>query len=400
MALTDAKVKNAKPGDKQYKIYDEKGLFVIVRPDGGKWWRFRYRVGGKEQTLSLGTYPDVSLKEAREKRKAALNQLDAGDDPAALRKSRKKKVSDENCKFKSVAERWMVKNKGWADSTRYDTERRLLNHVYPVIELHHVNEIEKEDLTRLINAMTTKGLHSGTMRKIFQHIDGIFKYAIAEGLCGRNIARDVEPLLPSGDPVKNRPALLESDVPIFLRKLDEYGSFQTAIALRLLIVTAARPGNVFSARWAEFDLDNAVWSIPGERMKMRRIHYSPIPKRLLEDLKLLYQVTGTREYLFPSQSKPATHHMSENTLNLAVKRMGFDATSHGMRSVFSTMLNERGYNPDAVEVQLAHIDKNTVRAAYNRGKYWDERVNMLQDWEDWLFLMKTGGNVLDFKKRA
>jgi len=396
--LTDTKIKNAKPKDKDYKIYDERGLYLQIAKSGGKLWRFRYTLDSKEKLLALGSYPEISLKAAREKADEARQLVANHKDPMTAKRQAARSIEKTYYAFENVAERWMTKNGDWSDSYRFDTKQRLINHVYPVIGETHINEIEREDLIRCFRRMEAKKLHSGTVRKIYQHTRAIFKYGIAEGACDRCLPEDIEPLLPKGDPVEHQKALDNADIGLFLQKLDAYGGqVETVIALKLLMVTAVRPRNVFEAVWEDFDLENGVWEIPSFRMKMKKLHVVPLPKQIITELKTLHLISGNRKYLFPSQLDPGNGHMSENTLNQAIKkRMGFDATAHGMRSVFSTLANESGFNPDAVEVQLAHID-NTVRGAYMRSKFWEERKVMMQAWADYLDTLKSGIEEANFK---
>ena len=241
----------------------------------------------------------------------------------------------------------------------------------------------------LVDRLKASGKHSKTIGEIIGGVVSVYQYGIAMGICERNLAQDIKPLLPKGDKVKHRAALDRKDIPLFLNQLDNYGgSFSTVCALKLLILTAARPGEVFGAVWSDFDLDNAVWIRPSERMKARKEHPTPLCKQALKMLKNLYRVTGNREYLFPNERRP-TAHMSENTLNQAInRRMGFNATAHGMRSVFSTLMNEEDFNPDAIDVHLSHTKDSTVRRAYNRSPYWNERLIITQKWADYLDNLK------------
>ena len=397
MSLTDTKIKNCKPKDKAYKVYDQKGLFIQITPAGNKIWRFKYPYAGKEKLLSIGQYPSIGLKDARAKANEARQLLAKGIDPAI----EKKRVSNDkgHYLFESVAIRWADKNRDWSESYRFDTLQRLKNHVYPSIGNIHINKIQREDLIRCFNRIRSKDLHTSTITKIHQHIRAVYLYAIAEGSCDRCLADDIKPLLPTGDPVQHRKALETAQIPDFLRKLDNYGGqIETVIALKLLTITGVRARNVFAAVWDEFDLDKAVWFVPSERMKMRRLHITPLPRQTIKDLRLLHSMTGHGRYLFPNQQTPGGH-MGENTLNEAISKfMGFDATAHGMRAVFSTHANECGYNPDAIEVQLAHTDINAVRAAYNRSKYWNERVEMVQQWADHLDSLKAGAEIIPFRR--
>lgn len=398
MPLTDAKIKTISPKDKDFKLSDEKGLFLLIKKTGAKYWRLKYRYNGKEKSLSIGVYPEVSLKNARLQRDSAKKLLLEGIDPNAHKKQQSY-ILKNGTQFEELAINWMATKKDWAEQTRKDRNGTFKNHIFPFIGNTPIDQVTREQLIGIVERLTVSGKHSKTIGEVHGGVVSVYKYAIAKGICDRNLAEDIKPLLPKGDKVKHRPALKREDIPLFLKQLDSYGgSFSTVCGLRLLILTAARPGEVFKAVWSDFDLDNAVWIRPSERMKMRKEHPTPLCKQALEVLNSLHRVTGNREYLFPNERNPKSH-MSENTLNQAIKRrMGFDATAHGMRAVFSTLANEFGYNPDAIEMQLAHIEKSEVRRAYNRTKYWDERVVMAQQWADYLDSLKAGGIVVPFKK--
>lgn len=398
MPLTDIKVKTAKPKDKDYKLSDEKGLFLLIKKTGAKYWRLKYRYNGKEKSLAIGVYPAVTLKSARLKRDEAKKLLLDGIDPSEHKKQQSYTLKSD-CQFEALAFDWMATKKDWAEQTKKDRVGAFKNHIFPFIGSTPIDEVTRQQLINIIDRLKVSGKHSRTMGEIHGSIVSVYGYAVAKGLCERNLAQDIKPLLPKGDKVEHRKALDRKDIPRFLIQLDNYGgAFSTVCALKLLTLTAARPGEVFKAVWIDFDLENAVWIRPSERMKARKEHPTPLCKQAIEILNNLHRVTGNREYLFPNERNPKSH-MSENTLNQAIsRRMGFNATAHGMRSVFSSLANEFGFNPDAIEMQLAHMEKNEVRRAYNRTKYWDERVVMAQQWADYLDSLKSGGNVIPFKK--
>jgi len=397
--LTDQKVKALKPKEKQYKFSDEKGLYLLIKPNGGKYWRLKYRLSGKEKTLAIGVYPDVSLKNARLARDEAKKLIQSGIDPTRHKRERVLKQTDTD--FKKLGLSWADNRKDLAENTKGDILSRFNNHIFPFIGAVPIADISRESLINIIDRLNTKKIHTKTISKIHGQIINVYKHAIAAGLCERNLAMDIKPLLPKGDQTQHRKALSTNEVPLFLTKLDSYGgTFETVTALKLLILTAARPGEVQKAVWSDFDLDKAVWIRPSERMKMKKEHPTPLSTQAIAILKKLHTVTGRRTHLFPNQRNPKTY-FSKNTLNQAIsKRMGFDATAHGMRTVFSSLANEFGYNPDAIEVQLAHLEKNSVRRAYNRTKYWNERVILAQQWADYLDSLKAGSNVVvgNFKR--
>jgi len=400
MPLTDPKIKTSKPKEKDYKLADEKGLFLLIKKTGAKYWRLKYRYNGKEKLLAFGVYPDVSLKDARSKRDEAKKLLQDGIDPSEHKKQQSY-ILNSGSKFEELAIDWMNNKKDWAEQTRNDRAGAFKNHIFPFIGHVPIDQITRQQLINILERLKESGKHSKTIGEIHGGVVSVYKYAIAKGVCERNLADDIKPLLPKGDKTEHRKALAREEIPLFLRQLDNYGgSFATVCALKLLLLTAARPGEVFKAVWTDFDLDNAVWIRPSERMKARKEHPTPLQRQAVEILKSLHRVTGGRVHVFPNQNDPK-NHMSENTLNQAIsKRMGFDATAHGMRSVFSSLANEFGFNPDAIEMQLAHMEKNEVRRAYNRTKYWDERVEMAQQWADYLDSLRSGANVIPFKKKT
>jgi integrase len=274
---------------------------------------------------------------------------------------------------------------------RQDVQARAKNHILPLIGDTPMNDITRHDLINLTDRLKIKRLHSASVAKIHGYLTATFKHAIASGIIERNLAEDIRPLLPTGSPVKNRAALGKDQLPEFLAKLDKYqGRYETIIALKLLMWTATRPQETYAARWCEFDLDKGLWTPTIERMKKRRLHIIPLQTQAISALRELHRVTGHGAYLFPNQTKPDTH-MSMNTLNFAIqKRMGFDATAHGVRATFSTMANELDLGrPDIIEVSLAHVD-GSVRGIYNRADYLEERRATMQRWADYLDGIKAG----------
>lgn len=397
--LNHTRIQALKPKVKTYSVADSDGLTLVVRPNGKKVWWYRYRYAGKQKTYTIGEYPSVGLAEARQKRDEAKKWLIDGKDPVAQRQHEQFRKSETS--FQTVAEAWMEKQKNWTDETRSDRLSRFNNHIFPFIGAVPVEDVSREALINIINRMTGAGLHTKTIGRIYGQVINVYKHAIAAGMCERNVAYDLKPLLPVGDQETPRKSLSKEDVPTFLNALDDYnGRAETIIALKLLVLTGARPGEIQKALWSEFDLDAKTWSRSSERMKMRRDHDMPLSRQALEQLNLLHTLTGHRKQLFPHISDP-DKFMSENTLNQAIqKRMGFDATAHGMRSVFSTLMNEMGFNPDAIERQLAHEEANKVRRTYNRAKYWDERVKLVQQWADYLDSLRDGAEVIPFRRDA
>lgn len=400
--LTDRKIKLLQPKEKQYKVTDERGLVLLVHPNGSKYWRYNFRLDGKQKTYAIGSYPEVGLKAARLQRDEARLMVSKGIDPIEHRKQQAGESAGKHS-FKSLTTNWMDSNRGWSPNYRKDVTQRLNSHVIPLIGNKHINEITREDLIKIIERVTKLQLHSDTIKKIFRHTGSVMDYAIAHGSCERNLVNDIKPLLPTGDPVKHRVALKKEDLPLFLHKLDNYGGrYETIVALKLLTWTAARPGEVQQAKWQDFDLENACWTIPAEKIKMRREHTFPLPRQAIDALTQLHLVIGSKQYLFPIQSnrRSKNEFMCENTMNMAIKRMGFNADAHGMRSTFSTLMNECQFNPVAIEAQMAHKVGGQIHTIYNRAQYLDERRHIMQAWADYLDAIKDGADVTPIRKQG
>lgn len=388
--LSDTAIKTAKAKDKPYKLYDEKGMFVLITPTGSKYFRLKYRFENKEKNLALGAYPETSLKNAREKRDEARIQIISGIDPSQSKKETKQlAVEKQQNTFKLVFFRWLSVNQSWGDKYREDVAARAKNHILPFIGEIVIEEITRNELISIIERLKLKNMHSKSVSKLHSYISNTFRHAIAEGICTRNIAEDVKPLLPTNSTVKHRAALRKDQLPEFLKKLEAYGGrYETIIALKLLIWTGTRPQETFAAKWEEFDLDKGLWTIPIHRMKKRRIHTITLQTQAIKALRELNKISGHSFYLFPNQQTPNTH-MSENTLNIAIQKgLGFDCTAHGMRSTFSTIMNENGgHRAKVIEVSLAHVD-SSVKGIYDRGDYLPERRILMQDWADYLDSLK------------
>lgn len=394
MALSDTALRNAKPLSTQFKLHDEGGLFVIVKPSGGRLWRFKYRFNGKEQQLSLGTYPDISLKMARQRRDEARSLLAQGTDPAA---DKKRKLETATLmaasSFKAVADEFVSKREqdGMAEATMI--KLRWFNSLLEKDVGHRpVAEIEPVELLAAVKKIEKLGNHE-TAKRVRAFAARVFRYAVITGRCRFNPAADLGEAL-IAPKVKHHAALIEpEDVGRLLRAIDAYrGHGLSPLALKMLPHVFVRPGELRHAEWNEFDLEKAVWRIPGPKMKMRNDHAVPLSAQVVAILNQAETARGRSKFVFPAVSnwqKP----MAENTLNVALRRMGFDSdemTSHGFRSTASTLLNESGlWTPDAIERALAHQGKDIVRAIYHRGRHWDERVRMAQWWSDYLDQLRS-----------
>lgn len=400
MRLTDAKLRTlTEPG----KHFDGGGLYLELTKTGGRYWRMKYRHGGKEKRLAFGVYPAVSLKDARDQATAARKVLQSGDDPGALRKADKAKAAHEAVNtLEAVARDWM-KHQGtrWEDVTLGRIRASFEADIFPALGARPLASIKPGELMAAVKKIEARGAGELAAR-VLQRVKAVYRWAVTHERIESNPMLDLVPseILKPRE-VQHRAAMADRDLPEFLRKLDHYeGDMQTVQALRLVLLTATRPGEVRGARWPEFDLDAALWIIPAERMKMRHEHRVPLSVQAVEVLRTMQPHSDGGGLVFPSpsyRSKP----LSENTLNSALARMGFkgSATAHGFRALFSTVANECGWDPDVIERQLAHKERNKVRAAYHRSTYMQERAKLMQWWADYLDGRKAG-NVVKLPQRA
>ena len=400
MALTVAAIKAAKPKDKGYKLSDAGGLYLMVSTTGAKSWRVKYRIDGKEKTYTIGQYPDYSLQEARQERDKAKSQIRKGVDPSAKRNEakRQRRIQVENL-FGVSAYRWHELNTPrwtprYALKVRQMIDRRLM----PYLGDKPIHNITSADVLAVLRLMEDEGIGE-TTRKVKNYLQGIFAYAIAEGLIENNPVPGITPALKAVPPANHQRALPFSMMGNFLTSIDAYGGHPVVkLGLKLLILTMTRTGEVRFGRWSEIDFEKRLWLIPAERMKMKTDHLIPLSHQAIDVLTELRQHTGHTEWLLRSPnaiSKP----LSENAFLVLLKRTGFKqhTTTHGLRSTASTVLNEAGFRPDVIEKQLAHEERNQIRKAYNRADYLEERAEMLQWWADRLDEKQTGSNVIPGK---
>lgn len=381
--LTDPKIRQAKPADKPYKLSDGGGLFLLVKPGGSKLWRLKYRFGGKEKLLAIGSYDKgVSLKKAREERDKARKQLVEGIDPGASRKEEKhaEREQIENT-FRAIALNWAeTYGAHWTESHRARVVTSLEADAFPALGDLPIREITPPMVIEVIRAVESRGALDVASR-VLQRTSSIFRFAIQTGRATYNPASDMRGVLKTRK-VEHRSTISQGELPEFLKKLDSYsGDPITKLALRLIILTFVRTGELRGARWEEFDVDQREWRIPAERMKMRSPHIVPLSPQALAVLEELQPLTGHFDLLFPSQ-RDHQRPISENTLLYALYRLGYHkrATVHGFRALASTILNETGFRPDVIERQLAHVERNKVRAAYHRSEYLEERQKMMDWW--------------------
>jgi integrase len=386
MPLTDIQIRKAKHTAKPFKLFDGGGLFLLVQPTGGKWWRYKYRFAGREKLLALGSYPDIGLAEARERHLQARKVLATGNDPSEVKKEAKRLAVFSNANtFEAVAREWHTgRVHSWTLKHGQQIMRRLEADIFPKVGNRPIADITAPELLTVVRVIEERGALDIAHRAV-QTAGQIFAYAIVTGRAERNPALDLRGAL---KPVKktHHAYLKSEEVPEFLHKLESYeGNPQTVMALKLLLLTFVRTTELRAAEWPEIDLDKAEWRIPAERMKMKDPHIIPLSRQAVAILRDLRLITGQWRYVFPNQHKPSGC-MSQNTIIYALYRMGYHSrtTGHGFRSTASTILNEQGFSPDVIERQLAHAERNNVRAAYNHAQYLPERRKMMQWWADYL----------------
>ncbi len=398
--LTASQVKTAKPREKPYKLADGGGMFLLVNPNGTKYWRLKYRVHGKEKMLALGVYPKVTLAEARGKRETARKQLKDGLDPMAEKQeAQRQSLLQSEDSFKALAHEWHeMKRDMWSPKHAARVLVLLENDIFPDLGHRPIKEISPPELLATLRKVEKRGALV-LLSKVRGYCVVIYSFAIASGRAEHNIAMELQGVLksPKG---KHYPALKQSELPDFLRAVTAYGGEPTTrLGLRFLILTLVRTGELRHARWDE--IDGKEWHLPAERMKTKVPHVVPLSRQALSILEELRPLTGRSELLFPgrvSLAKP----ISENTLLYAIHRMGYQgrATGHGFRATGSTILNEMGFNPDAIERQLAHAEKNKIRAAYNRAEYLPERQKMMQVWADLIDAQEAGVKVVPIHQQS
>ena len=400
--LTDQKIKNLKEKDKQYKVTDEKGMFLLIKTNGGKYWRFKYRFAGKEKSLSIGVYPEISLKQARLKRDEAKKLLSNNIDPSEIKQSAKLSESEDS--FEYVAREWHIKHKThWTISYAERVLTRLEKDVFPWIGKNPINEINAPELLTVFRRVENRGALD-TSHRVMQNCGQVFRYAVATGRADRDPTNDLKGALP---PVRKKHLASITEpkkIGGLLRALDGYdGTFVVKCALKVAPLVFVRPVELRTAEWEHIDFDTKEWRIPPEKMKMRVLHIVPLSKQALDILNEIKPLTGSGRYVFPS-IRTDTRPMSENTVLGAIRRLGYEKgemTGHGFRSMASTILNEQGWNRDAIERQLAHAERDSVRASYNYAEFLPERREMMQKWADYLDALKdepTMANIRAVKK--
>ncbi len=407
MALTDVAIRNAKPGAKPIKMTDGGGMFLMVTPAGGKLWRLKYRIDGREKLLAIGAYPEIGLSDARKRREEARELIALGKDPSREKQRDKvhSRIQAENTFF-AIATEYCAKRKrdgekGWAPATASRSEYLLSLLNGPIGRLP-ISEIEPADVLAAIHKIEGKG-NLESARRTLQLASMVFRYAVATARLGSDPTRDLRGAL-TAPTVTHYGAITDAKrVGELLRAIDGYaGQGFTRLAMQIAPHVYVRPGELRHAEWSEIDLDGALWTIPAEKMKMGKALHVPLSRQSVELFREVHSATGPAGYVFPSirtRSRP----MSENTINAGLRRLGYasdEMTAHGFRAMASTLLNESGkWHPDAIERALAHGDSDKVRAAYHRGAHWKERVEMAQWWSDNLDTLRKGADIVPFPER-
>lgn len=390
--LSAVKVKQCKPKAKTYKLSDGGGLNLEVRSTGSKYWRLAYRHQQKQKTLALGVYPAVSLADARQSALEAKKLLLNNTDPNTHKKQTKA-LSVHNS-FKPIAKEWHKKESGrWSQIHATKVWRTIKDDVLPSLGDMAISDIKTKDILHVIKVIEQRGALDVASR-VKQRISAIFRHAIQTGYVEHNPVDQLTGVLLTRK-VQHRKCLTHEELPAFFKALDTYPGYPlTRYALQLIVHTFVRPGELRSAEWKDINFKKAIWRIPAEKMKMDEEHIVPLSTQAVAILEAVKELSGDYDLIFPG-SHNYRKPMSENTLTYAIrKRLGFDATAHGFRSTASTILNESGFRVDVIERQLAHGERNKVRAAYNRSQYLQERIDMMQWYSDYLDGLMAGNNVV------
>jgi len=390
MKLTDTAIRNARASERPRKLFDGDGLYLLVSPTGYRSWRFKYYFDGREKLLSFGKYPEITLKVARERRLEARRALEMGSDPSALRKAERATRADT---FEALAREWLETQKSALSTKTFENKQeRFEAFVFPYLGKTSITEIKAVDVLHALKRIEARGKHE-TAHRVRSECGNVFRYAVVTGRAERDPTVDLRGAIAAVSR-HNRPAIVDPvRIGELMRAIAGYrGDASTEFALRLLPLTFVRPGELRLAEWSEFNLKVAEWRIPAARMKMRELHVVPLSTQALALLTDLHLLTGKGYYVFPS-IRSKDRPISDNTINAALRRLGFSAgemVAHGFRSTASTCLNELGWHPDLIELQLAHAERNESRGAYNRAQRLPERRTMMQAWADYLEGLRTG----------
>ena len=415
MALTDIKVRSAKPQEKEYTLVDGDGMFLLIHPNGSKYWRFRFRFGGKQHLMAFGVYPETSLADARQKREEARKLVAAGIDPREHKRAVKEEQAKEAITFESVAREWHATNKKWSEDHSRRVLKSLEDNLFPTIGKRSIDSFSTRDLLVPIKRVEATGRFEVASR-LQQRTNAIMRYAVQSGLIDYNPAQEMAGAVASSNRV-HRPALELKRLPELLHRIDSYtGRPLTRLAVELTLLIFIRSSELRFARWSEIDFERAMWTIPAEReaiegvkhsqrgSKMRTPHLVPLSRQALAILEQVHKLSGERDFVFIGDHNPRKP-MSENTVNKALRVMGYDTKievcGHGFRTMACSSLIESGlWSRDAVERQMSHMERNSVRAAYiHKAQHLDERKLMLQWWADFLDVNRVKGvSPFDFAK--
>lgn len=384
MPLSDLQIRTAKPAPKPVKLTDGHGLYIEIKPTGSKLWRYRFKLSGKETTLALGQYPEVSLADAREAHREARALVRQGINPSHRRKAEKlARTVAAAATFETIAREWVGQRKGkWSQGYLDQVETTLAADVYPYVGKLPIRAVTAAHLLAVIRPIEARGSHSVAIL-VRQWCGAVFRFAIVTLRADVDHAAALKGAVQRPRVTHSRP-LPRDELTAFVRALDSYGGERsTVIALRLLLLTIVRTGELRGARWEEIDFDKALWRIPAARMKARAEHLVPLAPQAVAALRELHTLTGSGDLLFPHRDRPGDC-MGAATMNAAIMRMGFSFSAHCIRATASTMLNEMNFRADVIERALAHADRDRVRASYNRAEYLEERRAMLCQWADLL----------------
>lgn len=417
MALTDTKVRSAKPQEKEYTLVDGDGMFLLIHPNGSKYWRFRFRFGGKQHLMAFGVYPETSLADARQKREEARRLVAAGIDPREHKRAVKEEQAKENITFESVAREWHAANKKWSEEHSRRVLKSLEDNLFSAIGKRSIEELKTRDLLAPIKVVEATGRFEVASR-LQQRTTAIMRYAVQSGLIDYNPAQEMAGAVASSNRI-HRPALELKCLPELLHRIDCYtGRLLTRLAVELTLLIFIRSSELRFARWSEIDFETAMWTIPAERVaiegvkhsqrgsKMHTPHLVPLSRQAVDILKQIHKLSGNRDFVFIGDHNPHKP-MSENTVNKALRVMGYDTKvevcGHGFRTMACSSLIESGlWSRDAVERQMSHMERSSVRAAYiHKAEHLDERRLMLQWWADYLDANREKGvSPFDFAKQG
>jgi integrase len=384
MPLTDVKIRNAKASDKLQKLTDSNGLYLEVKPNGSKLWRYRYRIDGKENLFAVGEYPAIGLQEARRAREEARELVKRGIHPSHAKRAALASQIDENANtFKAVAEEWIQRTQGnWNPYYLKQIRRGMEMDIYPYLGRLPMRQITAPHVLDVLQRVTGRGAATVALN-VRRWISQVFNYAAATLRADYNPVAALKGAI-IRPPVQNARPMSREELRGFLATLQHYGGLRTTyLAIRLMLYTFVRTVEMRRGEWVEVDFDKALWVIPEGKMKMNRVHMVPLSRQALAVLQELQRITGAGRHLFPNSRRP-DDIMSATTINRAMEYLGVEVSGHDFRATASTHLYEMGYEEKLVEMQLAHAETNKVKAAYNHAKYLDERRAMMQAWADWL----------------